>query len=346
MNLLRTFTLSAMLMSAASGMALAADAAPSYTIVKQVALGGPDKWDFLDFDPVSKHVLISHGTEVTVVDAKTGAVVGHVTGMDTSHGMAVAPELGRGFADSSNSKTVTIFDLKTLAVLGTVPAGTDSDALAYDPVTKRVFVMDADGAAFTTIDAAAGKFLSTTPLKGEPESAVVDDAGHLFINLASTGELARVNTSSLNIEARWPLPGCESPHGLSMDARTRRLFVSCVNDKLQVVSSEDGHLVATFPIGAGTDADGFDPVRHVIFSANADGTLSVIREKSADSFELEPAISTALGARTMTVDPATGRVYLVTADVAGQAPPKKAGGKPRVTFVPGSVKLLMLDPKP
>lgn len=344
MNALRTLTLGALLMSAAS-MAHAADSAPSYTIVKQVPLGGADKWDFLAFDPQSRHVLISHGTEVTVVDGASGAVVGHVTGLNTSHGIAVAPALGRGFADSSNSKTVTIFDLKSLATLGSVPAGEDSDAMAYDPATKRVFVMDADGAAFTTIDAAAGKFISTTPLKGEPESAVVDDAGHLFINVASTGELARVNTSSLHIDARWPLPGCQSPHGLAMDAKTKRLFVSCANDKLQVVSSEDGHLVASFPIGAGTDADGFDPVRHVIFSANADGTLSVIREKSADSFELEPAVHTAPGARTMTVDPATGRVYLVTADVAGQAPPKKAGGKPRVTFVPGSVKLLMLDTK-
>jgi len=338
--------LSAMLMAAASGMAFAADTAPSYAIVKQVALGGPDKWDFLDFDSASKHVLISHGTEVTVVDGKTGAVVGHVTGLNTSHGVVAVPSLGRGFADASNSKTVVIFDLKTLATLATLPVGEDSDAIVFDPATKRVFVMDADGAAFTTIDAVANKSLSTLPLKGKPESAVVDDAGHLFINLASTGELARVNTSSLNIEARWPLPGCESPHGLAMDAMTRRLFVSCVNDKLQIVSSEDGHMVASFPIGAGTDADGFDPVRHVIFSSNADGTLSVIREKGPDSFQLEPAISTAPGARTMTVDPDTGRVYLVTADVAGQAPPKRAGGKPRITFVPGSVKLLMLDPKP
>lgn len=345
MNALRCFLLGAMLVPAC-GLARAAGAEPSYAIVKQVPLGGPDKWDFLDFDSASKHVLVSHGKEITVVDGKTGAVVGHVTGLNTSHGVVAVPSLGRGFADSSKAKTVTIFDLKTLTTLATVPAGEDSDAMVFDPMTRRIFVMDADGAAFTTIDAVANKFLSTSPLKGEPESAAVDGVGHLFINLASTGELVRVNTSSLRIEARWPLPGCQSPHGLSMDAKAKWLFVSCANDKLQIVSSDDGHIIATFPIGAGTDADGFDSVRHVIFSANADGTLSVIREKGPNSFELEPAIPTAPGARTMTLDPDTGRLYLVTADVAASTPSSRVGGKPHVTFKPGSVKLLMLDPKP
>ena len=342
MNPIACLLLGAALLVSA-GAASAADAPVSYSIVKQVALGGADKWDFVAFEPGAKHVLVSHGTEVTVVDGVTGAVVGHVPGLNTSHGVVAAPSLGRGFADSSNSKTVTMFDLKTLATLGTMPAGEDSDAMVFDPATKRVFVMDADGAAFTAIDAVAGKTIATVPLKGKPEMAVVDDAGHLFINLASTGELARVETSSLKIEQRWPLPGCQSPHGLAMDAKTKRLFISCVNAKLQVVSAEDGRQVASFPIGAGTDAADFDPVRHLAFSPNSDGTLSVVRENDPDAFEALPPVHTPLGARTMTLDPATGRIYLVTADVA-RSTPGANGGKPRISFVPGSVKLLILDP--
>lgn len=334
----RKFVAAAIILSA---LAPAAAAAPSYTITKEVPIGAPDKFDFLHFDPSMKRVYISHGTEVTVVDGQSGALVGRIPGLDTSHGIVTVPELGKGFADSGNTKTVIVFDLKTLKPLATVAAGEDADAILYDPKTRRVFVMDADGAAFTAIDAVASKTLSTVPLGGKPESAVSDGAGQVFINLASTNELLRVNAATLTVEQRWALPDCTSPHGLSMDTKTRRLFVSCKNDVLKVVSADDGHVVASFPIGHGTDADAFDPEHRLAFSSNGDGTLTVIAEQDADTFKLLGNVPTRQGARTMAVDPASGRVYLV----AGDYPAPKGPPIGRPVMQPGSLKLLFLDPQ-
>jgi DNA-binding beta-propeller fold protein YncE len=320
----------------------AEDATPPYKIVRQVPLGAPDKWDFIHYDPEANRVWISHGTEVTMVDPDAGTIVGHLTDLDTSHGIVVA--LGRGFADSSNTKTVKVFVADTLGGLATLPVGEDSDAMAYDPATQRVFVMDADGQAFTAIDAVEPKALSTVPLGGKPESAVGDGAGKIYANIASTGELVRIDAASLKVETRWPLAGCTSPHGLAMDTAARRLFVSCANQVLKVVAASDGRIVASFPIGRGTDAAAFDPVRKRAFSANADGTLSVIAEKGPDSYVALPSVTTLPGARTIAVDPATGRVFLATGDVSRIEPPSQPGHNPHIVYVPGSLKLLILEP--
>ena len=329
---------SAILAFAILCLAVPAQAAPpAYTVVKEVPIGAPDKWDFVYFDTSSKRVYVSHGTEVTVVDGVTGTLIGRIPGFDTSHGVVTVPALGRGYADSGNTRTVIVFDLKTLKPVATLPAGEDSDAMAYDAATGRVFVMDADGAAFTAIDAKTDKTLATRPLGGKPESAVSDGAGTVFINLASTNELVRLDASTLAITKRWPLSGCDSPHGLAMDTQTRRLFVSCRNDVLLVVSADDGAVVASLPIGHGTDAVAFDHNHKLAFSSNGDGTLSVIAEQGAGTFAALGNVSTRLGARTMAVDPDSGRIFLV----AGDYQPGALGV--RRSLVPGSLRLLFLD---
>lgn len=318
---------------------------PAYRIVKQIAIGAPEKWDFLYFDSSSDRIFIAHGTEVTVVDGAKGTIIGRLSGLNTSHGIVTVPALGRGYADSSKTNSVIVFDLKTLKPLMTLAAGTDPDAMTYDPKTKRVFVMDGDGAAVTAIDAVAGRTLSTIALGGSPESAVGDGAGRIFINLADTNELVSFNAATLAVDARWPLSSCTGPHGLSFDAKTHRLFVSCENQVLVAVSSDSGKTIASLPIGKGTDADAFDSSRGLIFSANADATLSVIAEKDAEHFTVLPAIATTPGARTLTLDPRSGRLYLVTGSVSGMEPSAKPGHAPHVIFVPGSLKLTVLEPK-
>jgi DNA-binding beta-propeller fold protein YncE len=322
----------------------ASDPVPPYKIVRQIPLGAPDKWDFLHFDSAANRVWVSHGTEVTMVDPVAGTVVGHLTDLDTSHGVVIVPALGRGYADSSNTKSVTVFDPETLGGIATLPVGEDADAMAYDSVTQRVFVMDADGCAFTAIDAVGLKTLSTVPLGGKPESAVGDGTGKIYANVASTGELVRIDAASLKVETRWPLAGCTSPHGLAMDTKTRRLFVSCANQVMKVVSADDGKIVASFPIGRGTDAAAFDPVRRRAFSANADGTLSVIAENGPDSYVALPSVPTPPGARTIAIDPESGRVFLATGDVSRIEPPSQPGHNPHIVYVPGSLKLLILEP--
>jgi DNA-binding beta-propeller fold protein YncE len=223
-----------------------------------------------------------------------------------------------------------------------VEAGEDADAMTYDAETGRVFVMDADGAAFTAIDAKEGRTISTLPLGGKPESAVSDGSGTVYINSASTNEVVKLDAATLKILARWPVAPCESPHGLAMDRETHRLFLSCKNDKLVVVSSDDGKVIATLPIGHGTDADDFDAKRKLIFSANGDGTLSIIAEHSADTFEKLADIPTRVGARTMALDSATGRVFLLAADAIPATQAAPTGGRRNV--VPGSLKLIWLEP--
>lgn len=316
-------------------------AAPSYKIVKEVPLGAPDRWDFLTFDAATNRVYVAHATEITIVDASSGDIVGRIPGFDTNHGLAIVPSLGRGYADSGNTKSVIVFDLETLKPIATLTAGEDADAMTYDAATGRVFVMDADGAAFTAIDAAQNKTLATLPLGGKPESAVADGAGTVFANIASTQELVKIDAKTLQVGARWKLAQCESPHGLSLDNGTRRLFVSCKNDTMQVVSADDGHVVASFPIGHGTDADAFDPVRKLAFSSNGDGTLSVVAEQGPDSFASLGNVTTRRTGRTMTLDPATGRIFIV----AGDIDPKVTNPNGRPALVPGSAKLLFLDPE-
>ncbi len=339
--------LSAALLAAAmlQSPVMAGDAAaPSYQITKTVPLGAPDKWDLLFFDASSNRVYVSHRTQVDVVDVAQGKIVGTISGIGQSHGVVTVPALGRGYADDGGSKSVVIFDLKTLANVATAGADTDADAMAFDPASNRVFVMNADGNSVTAIDAAQDKTLKTVPLAGAPESAAVDGRGKLFINIASTSEIVVFDTASLAITTRWPVPACEKPHGMAMDETTNRLFVSCVNARMLVVNALNGAVVANLPIGKGTDAAAFDPERKLVFSSNGDGTLSVIAERGPDDFAALGDIKTMPGARTMALDPKSGRIFLVAADLAQTQPPPAPGHGLHYAYVPGSAKLVILEP--
>lgn len=317
-------------------------APPLYRITHTIALSAPDHWDYLYFDASAKRLYISHGDEVTVVDGSNGKIVGQIADLPGSHGIAVAG--ARGIADSAKNKTVTLFDTATLKSLGTAPAGDDADGITYDASSGRAFVADGDAEAVTAIDMATGRLAGTLSLGGKPEFLVSDGAGHVFINSESTREILRVDARDLRITARFPIPDCEKPHGIAIDPATRRVFTSCVNAKLFVVDAETGKVVASLPIGKGSDAVRFDPKRKLVFSSNGEGTLSVIAEKNASQFRSLANVPTIRGARTMDVDSETGRVFLVTADLDHVAPPDEPGGHPHMIFKPGTLKLYFLDP--
>jgi len=324
--------------------AAAADAPPSYTLSGTVALGAPDRWDYLTFDAQAKRLYVSHGDRVTVVDGVSGKVVGEVADLAGSHGSAIATSLNRGIADSAQKKEITIFDAQTLKPLGTAPAGDDADGIGYDASVQRAFIANGDAGTVTAIDMASGKLAGTITLGSKPEFLVSDGAGHLFVNGESTREVLRVDTKTMAVTARFPVPDCESPHGIAVDPASNRVFTSCVNEKLFVLDGNTGKIVASLPIGKYSDAAGFDPKHKLVFSSNGEGTLSVIAEKSADDFQLLGNVPTQRGARTMAVDPDTGRVFVVTADIDHVDPPKTAGGRPHVTYKPGSLKLFFYDP--
>jgi DNA-binding beta-propeller fold protein YncE len=317
---------------------LAATASPAYTLEATVPLGPPDRWDYVAYDSASDRILIAHATETTVVDARTRSVIARLAPLNGAHGQVVTPD-GRIFADSGKTGTVTIFDGTSFKALNTVPAGQDADGMVYEPASHLVAVMDGDPGTATLLDPAGKKPALTVPLGGSPESAVADGKGALFINIADKGELVRV--TGVAVAARWKLPGCQSPHGLAIDAARELLFSSCRNARLLVVDGKTGAILNTFDIGHGTDTAAFDPQRARAFSANADGTLSVFQENKGGISKLDD-VETAPGARTMAVDPSSGRIFLITADVQD----KLQSPQPKFAFRPGTVKLLIYKPTP
>jgi DNA-binding beta-propeller fold protein YncE len=327
-----------------AGTSAAADSPPNYRLTNTIALGAPDRWDYLYFDVSAKRVYISHGNEVTVVDGRSGAIIGNVANLPGSHGMAVSAALKRGVADSATNQQVTFFDSDTLKPLGTAKSGEDADGIAFDAKTGRAFVANGDGQALTAVDMANGRFVGTLALGGAPEFLVSDGAGHVFVNLESTREIVNVDAKALAVTARYAIPDCEKPHGIAIDKVTRRLFTSCVNEKLVVVDADSGKLIATLPIGKYTDAAAFDPKRKLAFSSNGEGNVTIIAEKSANDFAIAGTLVTVKGAKTMTLDPETGRLYLVSAEIDHVDPPTSPGGHPHAVYKPGTVRLYIYDP--
>ena len=323
----------------------AAQASPLYTLTKSVPLGAPDRWDLLTFDAATHRVYIAHGDRVTVVDARSGKVVGNVEGFQGgTHGVAVVPALGRGYTDDGAAGVAGSFDLKTLKPLESIPAADDADAIVFDPASGKVFVIDSEPGKITVIDPKTDTVLTTLDGGGKLEIGVADGLGKVYINGEAQREILRIDTRTLHIDARWPIATCESPHGIAVDPKSRHLFSSCANKIMVVVSADDGKLIASLPIGARTDGAAFDPGTRRAFSSNGDGTLTVIAEPSPGDFVVLDNVATSIGARTMTLDPKSGRLYLVAADMKINETADPRDYRHRYTVTPGSAKLLIYDP--
>jgi YVTN family beta-propeller protein len=333
---------------AAATAHMAAAEPPLYKVTKTVPLGGPDRWDYVVFDAPSQRVYVAHGDRVTVVDGQSGEVVGQVTGTPGgAHGIGVSTATGKGYTDDGKAGVAVVFDLKTLKTLKTIPAKEDADGIAFDAFTGHVFVVDGDSETLTVIDPKTDGVIATIDAGQGLEYGVSGDDGTLYVNGAEKRELLRIDTKTNAVTAHWPIPGCASPHGLALDMAARRGFVSCVNQVLTVVNLDNGAVVATLPIGKGTDGAAFDPERKLIFSSNSDGTLSAIHEVDPQTYVSLGTIKTAVTGKTMGIDPQTGRLYIAAADIDPKAPvpvaPNGAPGRPKP--LPGTLKLLFLDPQ-
>lgn len=326
--------------------AVGAEAQPGadYTVTKSVPLGAPDRWDYVLFDPESHRVYVAHGDRVTVVDGQSGALIGQIEGYPGgTHGIAIVNGLGRGFTDDGEAGEAGEFDLKSLKTVKRYKTADDADSIGFDPVSGHVFVINGDTGIITVIDPKSETTVANIQTGEKLEFPVSGHDGKLYVNGAGKGEILRIDVRSNQVDARWPVSNCKSPHGLAIDREARRLFSSCVNNVLVVVNIDSGATVASLPIGAGTDAAAFDPRRKLIFSSNGrDGTLSVIQEKDPQTYVPVATVKTVVSARTMDLDPKSGRIYLVAGDVA----PATGGASGRRSIVPGSLRLLFLDPKP
>jgi DNA-binding beta-propeller fold protein YncE len=325
--------------SAAASPAAEAQTA-GYTLTKQYPLPGDGGWDYLEFDKVGHRLFITHGTHVIVIDPKTGALLGDIPGTPHVHGVALAPDLGRGFISAAGDTMIHIFDLKTLKPLGTAKADSDDDAMLYDPKTHYAVSLNGDAGSATVIDGATGRLVGTVALPGKPEFGVSDGRGMVFANIEDKSLLVAIDLATLKVVRQWPLAPCESPSGLAIDAPHHRLFSGCHNKLMAISDADAGKVVATVPIGARVDANRFDAGTGTAFSSNGDGTLTVVHEDGPDKYTELGTVQTLLGARTMALDPDTHTIYLVTAKFA------PAVGNERPKPLPGSFTLLVVERAP
>jgi DNA-binding beta-propeller fold protein YncE len=330
--------LSAALIAGTFSQAAAPRSGPSgYSLAKTIPVGGDGFWDYLAADSDARRLYISHGTRVQVMDIDTYAIVGEIPDTEGVHGIALAPELNRGFTSNGRANTVTIFDLKTLKTIGTVKAGTNPDAIVYDGVTQRVFTMNGRSHDATAIQAADGTVAGTFALDGKPEFAVADGKGNVYVNIEDRSELVQFDAQKLTVLNRWPLKPCQEPSGLAIDLKNRRLFAGCDNKMMAVVDADTGKVIATPPIGEGVDANAFDPDTNYAFASNGEGTLTVVHEDSPDKFTVVENVPTKKSARTMALDRKTHNIFLSAADLG---PP--AEGQRRPSIKSGSFVILVV----
>jgi len=325
----------------AAAVALAA-AGPGYKVINTFKVGGDGGWDYLTADSAARRLYISRATHVIVLDLDSGKTVGDIADTPGVHGIALVPELGRGFVSNGREGTVSIFDIKTLATGSKVKVGDNPDAILYDPATKRVFTFNGRSQDSTAIDATNGTVLGTIKLDGKPEFAATDGKGEIFVNIEDKSELTVIDPAKLAVKQSWPLAPCEEPSGLAIDAKHRRLFVGCDNKMMAVVNADTGKVLATPAIGDGVDATAFDGETGLAFASCGEGVLTVVREESPEKFSVAENVPTQQGARTMALDTKTHNVYVVTAKFGPPPAPTADNPHPRRTILPDSFVVLVV----
>jgi len=295
---------------------ISAWAADSYQITKKIPIPGQGSWDYLTVDEGARRLYVSHGTQVEVLDLDSGAIVGKIENTQGVHGIAIAPDLGRGFVSDGQSSTVTIFDLKTLKMIADVPTGKKPDAIIYDPATSRVFAFNGGSNSATVIEAKDGKVAGTIDLGGGPEFAAADDKGYVYNNLEDESLVLKINSRTLKVEQRWPTAPCASPSSMAIDPANHRLFLGCRSKVMAVMNADTGQVITTLPIGDHVDATAFDVETRLIFNSNGEGTVTVIRQDSPDKYSVVETVKTLPRAKTSALDPKTHRLFLSTAESA------------------------------
>ena len=308
-----------------------------YHFVKEIPVGTDGGWDYLSVDPAAHRLYVSHGTRVVVIDTVSDSVVGEITNTPGVHGLAPAPELGRGFVSCGRENKAAIVDLKTLQTLSKVETGQNPDGMLYEPGQQEAYMFNGRGQSATVIDAKSGKVVATVPLGGKPEFAQADSkAGRVYDNLEDKSEVVAIDTKTHEVVNRWPIAPGEEASGMAIDVAHHRLFLGCGNKLMVMLDNTSGKVVASVPIGDGVDANAFDPGTELAFASCGNGTVTIAHEDAPDKLTVVQTLETQRGSRTMTIDPSTHRIYLAAAKF--DAP---AEGQRRGRMVPGSFKILV-----
>jgi hypothetical protein len=329
------------------GSAWAADAYVGYRVAKEVVLPGKNpRWDHVSVDPANRNVLIGRRDQgLWTYNMDTGKI-GQVEQTKGTNGAAIVPELGLGMSDNGGADSVTIFDLKTLAVKQVIKVKSDTDGVGYEPVTKTAYTNNGENGSITLFDPATGNIGETIALNNtkEPEFFGADGKGRVFVNLRDQNKIAVVDFKAKKLSTVWNVD-CVQPTGMVYEDKSDRLFVSCRGAKpvMAVVDPNSGKTITTLPIGVNTDAVLWNPLEKLVMSPNGGaGNLSVIKQENPDTYKLVETVATRINARTGTVDPKTGTVYLVAPQSTAPAAPD--GGKaPPVKYISDSFGILVIE---
>jgi len=326
---------------------LLAQSTVPYRITHTYELGGDGGWDYIVPSHDEHRIYIGRTNRVMVVDANDGKLLGEVMGIKGAHGTAIALSSGHGFATSGNDQSIVMFDLKTFRELARIPAAEDADAILYDAPSNRVFSLNGDAHSSTVVDAASGRLITNIALGGKPEYGVSAGDGKVYANLTDTSEVVEVDAKTATVVRRWPTGSCKQPVSMAIDTQHHRLFSGCRSGVLAVSDYQAGKTITTLPIGMGVDGAGYDPARADVFATNADGTLTVIHQDTADMYHVVGNMTTPVGSRNMGLDATVHRVYVAAATF--MPPPAPPAGAPqgrggRATVAPGTFKLLVIEP--
>jgi DNA-binding beta-propeller fold protein YncE len=322
-----------------------ARAAGEYSKIADIHIGGSGAFDYLAADSAAKRLYVTHGTEIVVIDTSSNAIVGRIADTPRVHGIAIAPN-GRGFTSNGGENKVSIVDLKTLHTINKVETGVNPDAILYEPKQKEIYALNHTGRSVTVIAADSGTVTATIPLAGTAETGAADPGlGRVFVNIENKNSVDVIDVATHKVIANWPVAPAEEPTGMAIDTATHRLFVG--GGKFMVMlDASSGKVVASAPICSGTDATAFDPATKTAFASCGDGHIVVVHEDAPDKLTVTQTIATAAGARTMTLDPATHRVYTAAQDFAApDASAAPAGGRGRATPVPDTLHVLVYGTK-
>jgi hypothetical protein len=281
---------------------LFAQSQSSYHVTHTYPLGSDGSWDYVVPDPPNHRVFIARQNRVMVVDANKGILLGEVTGINGAHGTALAGSSGHGFATAGNDQAVIMFDANTFKSLKRIPAAEDADAIIYDAPSDRVFTFNGDAHSSTVIDS-SGNPVTNIPLGGKPEYGASANDGKLYANLTDTNEIVEIDSKAAKVTRRWSTAGCKQPVSMAIDTEHHRLFSGCRSGVMAISDYPAGQVLTTLPIGMGVDGAGYDPASRNAFASNADGTLTVIHQDSADKYHVAQSIETPRGSRNMGLDP-------------------------------------------
>jgi len=313
-----------------------------YHFLKEIPVGGEGGWDYLSIDETARRLYVSHDPKVVVIDLEKDTVVGEIADTPGVHGFAIAPELGRGFSSNGKENKTSIVDLKTLKTLSKVETGENPDAILYEPGHQEVYTFNGRGRSATVFDAKSGNVVATMPLPGKPEFATADPAaGRVYCNIEDKSEVVAIDTKEHKAVNTWPIAPGEEASGMAIDLTHHRLFLGCGNKLMVMMDSQNGKVLASVPIGAGVDANAFDPGAQLAFSSNREGTTTIAHEDGPDKLTVVQTLKTEPGARTMALDPKTHKIYLATAKFEAASEQPSTGKRQRPKMIPGTFKIMV-----